>query len=103
MRPEHPLQRPDPAAKLVLRGREDHEIGCAPLQELTAELLEPVSEDLLVSHDGTMNRMRVMLSPGGVSESGLLTRGVRTRLESLFVCRLSCPATSGTGWDAKHL
>lgn len=35
-----PLERPDPAPELVLRGREDHEIRRAPLQKLTAKLFE---------------------------------------------------------------
>src|SRR5437762_1947295 len=47
---DDPLERPDPAAKLVLRGRENHEIGRAPLQHLTAKLLEALSEDFLVPH-----------------------------------------------------
>src|SRR5438309_10155197 len=37
---ENPLERPDPASELVLRGHEDHEVRGAPLQELAAQLLE---------------------------------------------------------------
>src|SRR2546422_5384720 len=47
---EHPLERPDPAAELVLRDYEDLEIGRAPLEELTAELLESKSDGRLVPH-----------------------------------------------------
>ena len=47
---QQPFERPDPAAEFVLRGREDHEIRCSPLQELTAKLLEPYLDRLLVSH-----------------------------------------------------
>src|SRR2546427_6302569 len=51
---EDPLQRPDPAAELVLRDHEDLEIGRAPLQQLAAKLLETLLDRLLVSHRGSI-------------------------------------------------
>ena len=45
-----PLERPNPAAQFVLRRHEDHEIGCALLQKLTAQLLEAHANRLGVPH-----------------------------------------------------
>lgn len=47
---KHPLERPDPTAELVLRDYEDPQIRCAPLQQLTAQLLEALTDRLLVPH-----------------------------------------------------
>src|SRR2546426_7441403 len=56
--PEYPLERPDPAAKLVLRDHEDLEIGRAPLEELAAQLFEPDTDRLLVFHREPENPWR---------------------------------------------
>src|SRR3989442_15451681 len=61
---QHPLERPDPAAELVLRGDEDLELGRAPLQELAAQVLEAFSDDLLVPHGDVRILSTVILSTG---------------------------------------
>lgn len=47
---DHPLERLDPPAELILRDHEDLKIGRPPLEELATELLEPGVDRLLVSH-----------------------------------------------------
>ena len=45
-----PFDSSDPAAKLFFRGHEHPKLRCTPLKELTAELLEPIPDRLLVPH-----------------------------------------------------
>lgn len=66
--PENPFERPDPAAQFVLRDHEDPEIRRAPLQELTAELLEAHPDCLGVPHAAARFCRRVVSSAGGVGE-----------------------------------
>jgi len=65
---QHPLERSNPAAELVLRGHENHEVRRAPLQELAAKLLQAFSEDLLVPHVDARILPRVIPSVGEVGE-----------------------------------
>ena len=56
---ERPLQGQNPAAELVLRDHEDLEIRRAPLQELAAQLLEPLRQMIfssLMSRGGSFRR-----------------------------------------------
>ena len=55
---EDPLEGPNPASEFVLRDYEDPEIGRAPLQELTAKLLESNPDRLLVPHESGKRRAR---------------------------------------------
>src|SRR5947208_2296720 len=51
---EHPLESPNPAPEFVLRNHEDMEIGRAPREKATAQLLKGRADCLLVSYRGWM-------------------------------------------------